>query len=71
MYKVFEHMCFAIGLCIRSFVWPKSCCCRCCGFLTLPNYSLRTLQSNLTEITNSRNEAVCFIVCNLDCSDIW
>ena len=40
MYKVFEHMCFAIGLLIRSFVWPQSCCCRRCGFLTLPNYSL-------------------------------
>ena len=40
MYKVFEHMCFAIGLLIRSFVEPQSCCCRCCGFLTLLNYSL-------------------------------
>ena len=40
MYKVFEHMCFAIGLLIRSFAWPQSCRCRRCGFLTLPNYSL-------------------------------
>lgn len=38
---------------------------------SLITHYLRTLQSNLTEITNSRNEAVCFIVCNLDCSDIW
>lgn len=37
---------------------------------SLITHYLRTLQSNLTEITNSRNEAVCFIVCNLDCSDI-
>ena len=38
---------------------------------SLITHYLRTLQSNLTEITNSRNEAVCFIVCSLDCSDIW